>query len=150
MIEVSASLQRGFTPAVPDWFSLRNDPVQVARTAKEETMKLMRATPTLGTMKQNLARVFERFFEPTFWPLGTQRGMETMWEPTLDFSETEKEFIVRLQGPGGGREGRRGGSRGGWGCGGGGGGGGSRVGFPPPCRTAALPSSFSPLWGSPS
>jgi len=63
-------------------------------------MKLMRATPTLGTMKQDLDRVFERFFEPTFWPLGTQRGMETMWEPTLDFSETEKEFIVRLEAPG--------------------------------------------------
>jgi HSP20 family protein len=63
-------------------------------------MKLMRATPTLGTMKQDLDRVFERFFEPTFWPLGTPRGMETMWEPTLDFSETEKEFIVRLEAPG--------------------------------------------------
>ena len=63
-------------------------------------MKLMKATPTLATMKQDLDRVFERFFEPTFWPLGTPRTLEAMWEPTLDLSETEKEFIVRLEAPG--------------------------------------------------
>jgi HSP20 family protein len=63
-------------------------------------MKLMRAAPTIGTMKQDLDRLFERFFEPTFWPVTTPRGVETMWEPTLDFSETEKEFIVRLEAPG--------------------------------------------------
>ncbi|MGQ0702947.1 MAG: Hsp20/alpha crystallin family protein [Gemmatimonadales bacterium] len=63
-------------------------------------MKLMRAAPTFATMKQDLDRVFERFFEPSFWPVATPRGLETMWEPTLDFSETEKEFMVRLEAPG--------------------------------------------------
>ena len=63
-------------------------------------MKLMRAAPTFGTMKQDLDRLFERFFEPSFWPVTSPRGVEAMWEPTLDFSETEKEFIVRLEAPG--------------------------------------------------
>ena len=63
-------------------------------------MKLIQTTPTLGTMKQDLDRVFERFFEPTFFPLGAPRTMEAMWEPTLDLSETDKQFVVRLEAPG--------------------------------------------------
>ncbi len=63
-------------------------------------MKIMNATPTLPTTRQELDRVFGRFFEPTFWPLGTPRTLEAMWEPTLDLSETEKEFVVRLEAPG--------------------------------------------------
>lgn len=62
-------------------------------------MQLMKAPPTFATVKQDLDRVFGRFFEPTFWPLGTPRAPETMWEPILDFSETPKEFIVRLELP---------------------------------------------------
>ena len=60
-------------------------------------MKLTKATPT---MKQDLDRVFDRFFEPTYWPLATSRTLEAMWEPTLDLSETEKEFLIRLEAPG--------------------------------------------------
>ncbi len=63
-------------------------------------MKLMRATPAFGTMKQDLDRIFDRFFEPSFWPVTTPRQMETLWEPILDFSETEKEYIIRLEAPG--------------------------------------------------
>lgn len=57
-------------------------------------MKLMKAAPT------DFERVFDRFFEPNFWPMGTSRKLEAMWEPTLDLSETEKEFVVRLEAPG--------------------------------------------------
>ena len=60
-------------------------------------MKIMKAAPT---MRQDLDRVFDRFFEPTFFPLGSPRTLETLWEPTLDLSETEKEFVVRLEAPG--------------------------------------------------
>lgn len=63
-------------------------------------MKLMRTTPTYGTMRQDLDRIFDRFFEPSFWPVTTPKSLETLWEPILDFSETEKEFIVRLEAPG--------------------------------------------------
>jgi HSP20 family protein len=62
-------------------------------------MKLMQAAPAIATMKHDLDRVFERFFEPTFWPLGKARTLESMWEPTLDLSETEKEFVIRLEAP---------------------------------------------------
>ena len=64
-------------------------------------MKLMKAPATFPTMKQDIDRVFDRFFEPTFWPLANaSMTLEGIWEPTLDFSETEKEFIVRLEAPG--------------------------------------------------
>jgi len=60
-------------------------------------MKIMKASPPT---KQDLDRVFDRFFEPTFWPLATSRTLESMWEPMLDLSENEKEFVVRLEAPG--------------------------------------------------
>jgi HSP20 family protein len=60
-------------------------------------MKLAKIAPTT---KQDLDRVFDRFFEPTYWPLATSRTLEAMWEPTLDLSETEKEFVIRLEAPG--------------------------------------------------
>ncbi len=63
-------------------------------------MKIMKATPAFGATKQDFDRVFDRFFEPNFWPLSTARAIENLWEPTLDFSETTKEFIVRLEAPG--------------------------------------------------
>jgi HSP20 family protein len=63
-------------------------------------MKIMKAAPAYATAKQDFDRVFDRFFEPTFFPLGAPRTLETMWEPTLDISETEKEFLVRLEAPG--------------------------------------------------
>ena len=63
-------------------------------------MKLMRATPTYGTMKQDLDRMFDRFFEPSFWPVTTPKSLETLWEPVLDFSETDKEYVIRLEAPG--------------------------------------------------
>ncbi|HEU5217251.1 MAG TPA: Hsp20/alpha crystallin family protein [Gemmatimonadales bacterium] len=63
-------------------------------------MKIMKSNPAFGVMKQDLDRVFDRFFEPSFWPIGVPRGTEAMWEPTLDFSETGKEFVVRLEAPG--------------------------------------------------
>ena len=62
-------------------------------------MKLMRAAP-YGTVKQEFDRLFDRFFEPNFWPLNAPRSLENMWEPVLDLSETEKEFLIRLEAPG--------------------------------------------------
>ena len=62
-------------------------------------MNILKAAPNLATMQHDLDRVFDRFFEPTFWPLGKRNRVETMWEPSLDLSETEKEFVVRLEAP---------------------------------------------------
>jgi HSP20 family protein len=64
-------------------------------------MQLMKAQPNFATVKQDLDRIFGRFFEPTFWPLNTPpRTPELVWEPILDFSETAKEYLVRLEAPG--------------------------------------------------
>jgi HSP20 family protein len=56
-------------------------------------MKMMKATPTLD-------RVFDRLFEPNFWPVTAPKTFETMWEPSIDFSETSKEYVIRLEAPG--------------------------------------------------
>ena len=71
-----------------------------SRGGKEEAMKIMKANPAFAAVKSDFDRVFERFFEPNFWPLATSRTFENMWEPPLDFSETEKEYFVRLEAPG--------------------------------------------------
>ena len=63
-------------------------------------MKLIKASPMLANVRQDLDRVFERFFEPTFWPNASPRGFEAMWEPVIDLSETAKEYVVRLEAPG--------------------------------------------------
>lgn len=62
-------------------------------------MKLMKA-PGMPTVRQDLDRIFERFFEPTLWPSGMPQTFQALWEPTLDFSETDKEYVVRLEAPG--------------------------------------------------
>jgi len=67
---------------------------------KEEAMKIMKANPAFAAVRSDFDRVFDRFFEPSFWPLTTPRTFENMWEPVLDFSETEKEYFVRLEAPG--------------------------------------------------
>jgi HSP20 family protein len=46
-------------------------------------------------------RLFDRFFHTPVWPLGTLRATpEAVWEPALAFSETPKEYVVRLEIPG--------------------------------------------------
>jgi HSP20 family protein len=72
----------------------------IVASAKEGTMKIMKAAPEFATVKHDFDRVFDRFFEPTFFPLGAPRTFEPLWEPTLDISETEKEFFIRLEAPG--------------------------------------------------
>ena len=65
-------------------------------------MKLAKvATPpaNLQTIREDFDRLTDRFFNtPFFGP--TPRVFETLWAPNLDFSESEKEYIVRLETPG--------------------------------------------------
>jgi HSP20 family protein len=64
-------------------------------------MKLMKAAPTMATMRNDFDRLFDRFFTTPLWPLTTPRmTTEGMWEPSLDFSENPKEYVVRLEVPG--------------------------------------------------
>ena len=63
-------------------------------------MKVMKAAPMFPAVKDDLDRVFDRFFAPTFWPISESRMQTMLWEPILDFSENPKEYIVRLEAPG--------------------------------------------------
>jgi HSP20 family protein len=63
-------------------------------------MKLLRMTPTMAPLKE-VDRLFDRFFNAPPWPTATPRsGTEQLWEPALDFSETAREYLIRLEIPG--------------------------------------------------
>ncbi len=63
-------------------------------------MKLMKAAPTIAT-RNEFERLFDRFFTTPLWPITTPRmTTDGMWEPSLDFSENPKEYVVRLEAPG--------------------------------------------------
>jgi HSP20 family protein len=63
-------------------------------------MKLMTVPSTMTPVKE-FDRFFDRFFHAPAWPLATPRATtEPVWEPALDFSETPKEYVVRLEIPG--------------------------------------------------
>ena len=63
-------------------------------------MKLMKNVPTQGPMiRDEFDRLFDQFFGPGLLPQAP-RAFETLWQPALDFSENEKEFIVRAEIPG--------------------------------------------------
>jgi HSP20 family protein len=66
-------------------------------------MKLTKATPPVPRLRQELDRLFERFFEVPFGRFEVPL-VETEWAPALDCSETDKEFVVRLEVPGVHRE----------------------------------------------
>ena len=63
-------------------------------------MKLTKALPTsVATVRNEFDRLFDQLRSTgVFGP--APRVFETMWSPSTDFSENEKEFIVRLEAPG--------------------------------------------------
>jgi HSP20 family protein len=63
-------------------------------------MKLTKALPTsVATVRDEFDRLFDRFSNTgLFGP--TPRVFETLWQPNLDFSENDTEYIVRIEAPG--------------------------------------------------
>lgn len=62
-------------------------------------MKLAKTVPGPLTVQEDFDRLLDRFFgRPLVEPM--PRAFETMWTPNLDFSEDEKDYIVRLEAPG--------------------------------------------------
>ncbi len=63
-------------------------------------MKLTKALPTsVATVRDEFDRLFDRFWNTgLFGP--PPRVFETMWQPNLDFSENDKEYIARVEVPG--------------------------------------------------
>ncbi len=61
-------------------------------------MKLTKPAPTT-IIREDFENLFDRFFGRS---LAGQppRVFETMWAPSLDFSEDEKDYIVRVEAPG--------------------------------------------------
>jgi HSP20 family protein len=67
-------------------------------------MKLTKAAPTsVATVRDEFDRLFDRMLNTSIFG-SAPRAFEAMWSPSLDFSENEKEFIVRLEAPGTPRE----------------------------------------------
>jgi HSP20 family protein len=71
-------------------------------------MKVATVTPTIGKMKDEIDRVFDRFFTAPFlaeplaplFPFEPMREYGAEWIPVLDLAETPKEYVVRLEAPG--------------------------------------------------
>jgi HSP20 family protein len=63
-------------------------------------MKLTKALPkSVATVRDEFDRLFDQLWGTGF--LGpTARVFETMWTPSVDFSENEKEYIARVEAPG--------------------------------------------------
>lgn len=67
-------------------------------------MRVMKAAPIVGKVKEDIDRLFDRFFstpfatEPLFPPFDVLP--EGNWTPVFDLAETDKEYVVRLEAPG--------------------------------------------------
>ncbi|HEX6104343.1 MAG TPA: Hsp20/alpha crystallin family protein [Gemmatimonadales bacterium] len=63
-------------------------------------MKLAKAVPSpVATVREEFDRLFDRLWNTGF--LGpAPKVFESMWSPSVDFSENEKEYIVRVEAPG--------------------------------------------------
>ncbi len=66
-------------------------------------MKLMKTRPT-NPMLGGVDRLMDQFFQVPFFPDVPARQLEFDWEPLLDLSETDAQYIVRLEAPGAHRE----------------------------------------------
>lgn len=62
-------------------------------------MKLTKAAPIRTGFPREFERLVERVFGPRF-ELPELPMTETEWAPSLDLTETNKDFIVRLEAPG--------------------------------------------------
>jgi HSP20 family protein len=56
------------------------------------------APPAITTIRDDFDRLFDRFLGGNLF--APPRVYETAWVPNLDFSENEKDYIVRLEAPG--------------------------------------------------
>jgi HSP20 family protein len=70
--------------------------------------KVTKAAPIIGQVKDDIDRVFDRFFTtPLFgeallpgFPFEQMGAVGGEWAPALDLTETEKEYIIRCEVPG--------------------------------------------------
>ena len=63
-------------------------------------MKLTKQAPNAPSLKTDFERLFDRVFSPFGYELPEMRVFETAWTPSVDLTETDKEFVVHLEAPG--------------------------------------------------
>ena len=68
-------------------------------------MKIVKAAPIVGKVREDIDRAFDRFFTSPFFgesllPPFDAPMTEMTWVPAFDLLETDKEFTVRLEVPG--------------------------------------------------
>jgi HSP20 family protein len=62
-----------------------------------KVMRTMAPTPAV----RDFDKIFDRFLRTPLYPEGfPTRTLEALWEPALDLSENDKEFVARLEVPG--------------------------------------------------
>jgi HSP20 family protein len=66
-------------------------------------MKLMKPAP-VPALRREFDTMFERLFRTPLFPELQTLPVETLWEPALDLTETEKEYLIRIEVPGFHRE----------------------------------------------
>ena len=74
--------------------------VQVPVVLLEGPMKLTKVSPVRAPIKETIDRLFDPFLSGALWNESMARVMEPAWLPAINFSETDKEFLVRLEIPG--------------------------------------------------
>ena len=70
--------------------------------------KVTRGAPFIGQMRDDIDRVFDRFFPTAFpgesmlpaFPFEPMAEALGEWAPRLDLTETEKEYVIRCEVPG--------------------------------------------------
>ena len=63
-----------------------------------DPMKLTKLSPPGLARADEFERIFDRFLDMPF--LRMEREAIASWTPSLDFSETEKEYVIRVEAPG--------------------------------------------------
>ncbi len=64
-------------------------------------MKLTKAGSPMPTLfRPDADRFFDRIFGPLGFEVPEMRVLETVWTPSVDVTENDKEFVVRLEAPG--------------------------------------------------
>ncbi|MDH5805677.1 MAG: Hsp20/alpha crystallin family protein [Gemmatimonadota bacterium] len=61
-------------------------------------MTLVKTKPRFPTLRTDFDRFFDRFFPDL--PFMEKEIMEAAWMPNLDMTETDKEYLIRLEVPG--------------------------------------------------
>ena len=69
--------------------------------------KVTRGAPIIGQVKNDIDRVFDRFYTPSLgeaalpgFPFEQMGMVGGEWSPALDVTETEKEYLIRCEVPG--------------------------------------------------